>query len=209
MLLRTAKFVAFLAVVLSLTSVAYAGPIFFGVTPTDTYLRTSPGDSPTSPLFINLTTLGAAPGSSIILQSVGGLCFMAGTGSCGQTELIASFTSDTSLASQTTLNRLAAIGPPIGIISVVTAATWPSGDPTDIAQDFQVPFSSTITVVVPDGATYLAVGLNDSWLADNHTWSGDALGINAEVAAIPEPGTILMLASGLGLLVVLRRKLRA
>jgi len=191
---------------LSLAGVAQAAPIFHGILPTDTFLRTDSFDTPTGPVWIYLSSYGIAPGSTVYLQTVGDLCF--GGDPCVEQELPLTlvFAADNSQGARSELDQLTAIGPPAGIPSRVTGNTWYQDLTTDIAQDFDVPIGSWLSVEVPAGAGFLAVGLADSYYADNSDADGN-LGILLDTEPIPEPGTFLLLASALGaVLLGIRRK---
>jgi len=201
------RLILMLLMFLSLTGMAQADPIFHGILPTDTFLLTDSVDTPTGPVWIYLGGYGITPGMTIYLQTVGDLCFGAGD-PCLQQELPLTlvFTADNSQGARSELNQLTAIGPPTGIPSRVTGNTWFGNLPTDIAQDFDVPIGSWLSVEVPAGAGFLAVGLADSYYADNSDPGGN-LGILLDTEAIPEPGTFLLFASGLGaVLLGFRRK---
>jgi hypothetical protein len=186
--------------------VAQAGVIFFPVDATDTYLRTDQApfaDSlATGPVFINLSALGAVPGWILRLQTMGDLCYT--NVGCVQLSLplVAAFTSSTSLGATSVLDRITAISS--GAPGVATGLTNYQSLTTNIANDFEVPTGSVLSLVVPAGAAYLVVGVADSFYSDNSDPAPANLGINVE--AVPEPGTLFLLASGLGLLFVSRRR---
>ena len=92
-------------------------------------------------------------------------------------------------------------GAPIGAANL----TWPGNQPTDIPWDFEVPTGSPTIVTIPTGATYLAVAVIDSWYDDNSDPDGD-LQVSIEAAAVPEPGTLMLLVPGLGLLWAIGRR---
>lgn len=57
----------------------------------------------------------------------------------------------------------------------VTGGTWPGNEPTDIPEDFLIsgPPRSSITVVIPPGATHLFVTPADIYYRDNEDPDGD------------------------------------
>jgi hypothetical protein len=64
----------------------------------------------------------------------------------------------------------------------------------DIPEDFAVPFSFDLLVVVPPGATHLLMGPPDPFMGDNHDEDGD---YGVSIAAVPEPSTLGLLGLGL------------
>ncbi len=184
------------------------GATIYPVLPTDTYLRVDPTSTGyTDPLFINLGLLGLTPGMDISLQTLGDSCFYVGN-PCPELAmpLGAIFTDMAAVNSdETLLYRTSSIqninGDPIG----GTNLTYPGGLATDIPWDFAVPTGAPTIVTIPTGATFLAVGVIDSWYDDNSDTDGD-LGISIEAAAVPEPGTLMLLVPGLGLLWAIRRR---
>ncbi len=204
------KMLLLLVMALSLVGVATATPIFHGIDPTSTFLRTDSTDTSVGPVFVNLSAYGISPGMTISLQTLGDMCFGAGD-PCTEiaSPLVGVFTTGTfPLGSTSELNRLIGpIGPPSGITSLVTGETWYEHLTTDIPQDFAISVGSPLSVVVPDGANYLALGVADSFYADNSDPNQD-LGVVLDAEAIPEPGTLTLLALGVGMLLVggLRRK---
>ena len=206
------KLISLLVLVFSVAGAAYAGPIFEPVEPDDGYLRIEPGDSSGHGNLIRLFDLsfipGAVPGATLLMQSVGGLCFIYGT-QCMSTSLGAVFTADTTTAADpNTLQRLlTVIGPPQGIGDLASPNTYYGGLSTNFDGDFWVPNGSVSSVVIPNGANWLVPGVIDSYYMDNTTWEGHTLGIELEVAN-PEPGTLVLLASGFGLLGAFLRQRR-
>jgi len=207
-MLRVSGLRVFLVAVLMLAGVAVlsAAPILVPIDPRTTFLRTDVGDS-YGVYFVDFNSLGILGGDTLYLQTLGDFCMGNGAG-CTEyaVPLVAAFTSTNTLGDRANLDRLSAIAS--SAPGVVTAPTFYSALTTDIAQDFTVPLASPLSVVVPTGALYLAVGVTDSYYTDNSDPDGD-LKLQLDTSQIPEPGTVLLLASGLGLLVAFRRRRRA
>jgi hypothetical protein len=85
---------------------------------------------------------------------------------------------------------------------VVTWSTLYGNMATDILQDFRI--ANTI-VQVPLGANYLFVAAEDIYYSDNSNPNGN-YGVRITVASVPEPSTILLLPSALGILFFLRKR---
>jgi hypothetical protein len=209
---RTTRLSFLLLLVVLMAGVASAGPILISVAPGQSYLRIDPTDSanPSGVVFINLSSIpGAVGGATLKMDSVGGLCFVGAT-TCQLTALGAVFSVDsTTAASSNTLQRvLTAVGPPSGILDLATPNTVGGNLSTNFTGDFSVPNGSILSVVIPATAHFLAVGVVDSRYSDNGIWEGHPLGIELEVSSIPEPGTLVLLASGFGLLCAFLRKRR-
>jgi hypothetical protein len=214
-----------LLVVLALwfVGMAQGAPIFIPINPQSGYLLTDSEvvvhnpppphvivqyDPPASPYFLDLASIGAHAGQELLLRGFGDMCFIGGAG-CVESDgtLGGVFTVDASLGAHNLLNRLTAVGPPSGIISVVSPNTYYGNLATDISQDFALPNvlpGSELRVVIPDGANYLVVGVIDSHFSDSSDPDGD-LGFFVEL--VPEPGTYLLFASGLAALWAVRRRL--
>jgi len=200
-----AKLAVSITIMLLLAASAEASPIFYPVNPTSSFLRHDPSDFAVAPLFIDLAALGVSTGDTILLMASGDYCMMPGAG-CTQyvVGLDAAFTVNMSLALPSNLLRISAVSS--GLPSVVTPLTYYNHLTTDISQDFLVPNGSWLSVVVPSGANFLAIGTIDSFYKDNTDPDSD-LGIYIET--VPEPSTFLLLASGLGLAAVFLRRFRS
>jgi hypothetical protein len=205
--MRKATLLTLVLLTVLLAGSAY-GAAIFNVDPTGTYLRVDPASTGyTDPLFINLSENGLTPGMGVWIQTLGDFCTSSGD-PCVESSLalgavwvnLAAVNPDSSL-----LYRLSAIDPIDGSPIGAGNMTWPGGAATDIAQDFMVPLGSAGLVTVPTGATYLAVGVIDSWYDDNSDPDAD-LQVSIEANTVPEPGTLMLLVPGLGLLLAFRRR---
>jgi hypothetical protein len=182
----------------------------FSVNSQSTYLRTN-NDSPVAPLFINLTTLPLAvtPGAVLTLTTVGDYCVMGGAPCQEWSEpLGAVFSSQGpgSLLATNVVNRLPGALTTSGVPDSPDPNTWYGNLTTAIPQDFQVP-TSAYDVTVPVGATWLVVGVLDSYYCDNSDPNHN-LGINIKVdpeTLVPEPASYALFLAGLGGLAVWRR----
>ncbi len=194
---------------------------FFAVSPQGGFLLQAPNDVCSeyniagcnmTPTFINLTALGVTAGETLTITDVGGLCVYAGTDCqvfpASPSNLGAVFSSTNTFLDPSNLNRLPdQIAPGAGatLVGVNPNLNTKSGNlVTTIPDDFYI----SATVVVPQNATYLVVGVLDSAYADN---SSNLLGVNLSVpdttsGAVPEPGTYALMLGGLGALWMLRRK---
>jgi len=175
-----------LAVVAALTVVCASGAVVtlgtFAVNPQSTFLFESNNDSNVSPLIISLTCpvgvttncVNAAPGSVLQLIGIGSMCY--GAGYCGTAELGGVFDSTNVSINPLGLgagnvNRLpGSIG--IGVIEALLnhnqfLNTYYGNVDTTIPNDFFIPTGTGRTIVVPTGASYLIVGVLDSFFADN------------------------------------------
>jgi len=197
------RFLLVAVLALGAVSVASAAPILVSIDPRTTFLRTDAGDS-YGVYFVDFSALGINAGDTLYLQTLGDFCMSSGAG-CTEyaVPLIAAFASTNTLGDRANLNRLTAIAS--AAPGVVTGNTYYETLTTDISQDFAIPVGSPMSVVVPAGALYLAVGVTDSWYTDNSDPDRD-LQLQLDVSRIPEPGTVVLLASGFGLLVAFRRR---
>ncbi len=164
---------------------------FFAVSPQGTFLLQAPGDVCSeyniagcnmTPTFINLTALGVTAGESLTITDVGGLCIYS-MENCtvypaGPDNMGAVFSSTNTLLDPSNQNRLPdQIAPGAG-------ATLIGNNPniyaiagnlnTTIPDDFYI----STTVIVPQNANYLVVGVLDSAYSDN---SSNYLGVMLSV----------------------------
>jgi hypothetical protein len=160
------------------------------------------------------------PGMTIVATTLGDYCPLSPNPGCQQfvEPLGALFSSQGpgSLLPGTNLNRLPGAVMAPGIPGVVDPPTWVWGQTTDIPQDFQLGVASVTgsTLTVPAGALWLVVGVLDSYYADNFDPDHNlAVNItvdppgNEQILEVhnPEPGTYVMLLTGLAGFVVWRR----
>jgi len=199
--------------VLLLCSYLEAGATTISIDPLNTFLFTNndpwsgngsvPGSVP-----IALGSLGISGGQFIQLEQLGS--FYDGTYGYGpgvdtsklavSTEMIGVFSSTNVLLAPNFLNRVP--GAIDAGMPVVTWSTLYGNMATDILQDFRI--ANTI-VQVPLGANYLFVAAEDIYYSDNSNPNGN-YGVRITVASVPEPSTILLLPSALGILFFLRKR---
>lgn len=219
--------VLILAAVLALTGFrASAGPVTLGtfaVNPQASFLYESANDSNVSALFIALTCpmgvttdcVNATPGETLQIIGLGTFCY--GPANCPP-EVAASlagiFDSNNILLNSSSL--------PAGDVDRLTG-TMNAGAPstlvfhnpylnayygnvdTTIPNDFFIPTGTGLTVVIPNGATYLVVGVLDSYYADDTDPSGTlAVEIIGNQNAAPEPASFSLFAAGIVGLVAFR-----
>lgn len=203
----------------TVVSTCVAGPAgqsscWAAVAPNATFLQYDDNDSVAAPVFLNLASLfpGISGGQSITIRQTGLLGYYDGT-ALNAPILNAAFVGSTNLAGQQ-LNRLDFTGVttpfPEGGTPAVSGGTYYGGLPMDILEDFIIGMED-VTVVIPDGAQYLAVGVLDSWYADNGTGipgSADELGTSVEMQWVPEPSTFVLIGGGLLGLATLRFRRR-
>lgn len=153
--------------------------IFYGINSKASYLLSSPLDKPSVPTVIKLADLGVHAGDHLKLARVGTYNDRLELRDGTLTKLGAAFSSTNVVRPTDQRNRIP------GAIDAGTNVTtggypfciiWPFciSKPSDIAQDFAVTNSPTVTV--PNGAQYLIVGT----LPDSMTWndnSGFGLGV--------------------------------
>jgi hypothetical protein len=124
-----------------------------------------PGGSALPPLWLDLPALGAVSGDQLTIQSLGDYMTWpddpAWDGIERDSELIALFTADgTAIAAE-----LADGGTPPSMQEAVGRST-----PRDFPLTF---FAKDVTVVIPETATLLLVGVPDGWYPDNVDKDGD------------------------------------
>jgi hypothetical protein len=194
---------------------------FFAVSPQGNFLEQAPIDVCSeyniagcnmTPTFINLTALGVTAGESLTITDVGGLCVYDAQGCtvypASAFNMGAVFSSTDTLLPVNVENRVPdQIAPGAGALLVGTNPNIfaiAGNIDTAIPDDFYI----SATVIVPQGANYLIVGVLDSAYADN---SSTLLGVNLSVpdspeSVTPEPTSYAMMLGGLGALWMLRRK---
>ncbi len=133
------------------------------------YLHVDPVDIAHAAVPVQLSALGLAPGSTIQIQPVGD--WDNGPGGDQYVNTLAVFSGSATLLDPSLLDRVPdAIG---AGITAFTGPTWPSGEPTDIAEDFVMLDTIGVTVVIPPGATHLFVTVADIYYVDNSDPDGD------------------------------------
>jgi hypothetical protein len=148
--------------------VASVQTVPFSLTPQQTFLRTDDGDASIAPLVVDLTSLGIRPGSEIRIERLGDWSYSVATLPDNATALHAIFSSSNTVLPPTVLNRVP--GAVSAGISSLSPPTLFGNLPTDIVEDFSV---GDLTINVPSGASYLIVGVPDSWYQDNGDPNGN------------------------------------
>lgn len=196
-----------------LGTVGIAAPMYtMYVDPFASYFRAAPNDGPGGvgseywPWFIDLGALGLLPGQELVISAFGDLCYFSPCQSELPAEYGLVFTSSNAVGVSSLQNRLAVANGgivPTGAVGAVSPLTYSSGLSTDIAGDFYLMAGQSVTVIIPNGGAYLAIGLWDSYFIDN---SDPTPNLAISLNSIPEPSTYLMAFAGLAGLWVLRRK---
>lgn len=204
-------------VVGSVAYVAASSASVLSLDPRATYLLNtadSKGVFASNAVAFSLSALGLSAGDSIFLQRVGD--YQAGNGirsatglpfADDSTSLIGVFSSSNVLLSRSTLNRVqGAID--AGLPERVTQDPfYGTGFTTDITEDFDINNDGLgVAVIIPTGANYIFFSAFDRQFVDNSDPDGDfGVSISA-ISAVPEPATCAMLALGLGMLGMSRRR---
>ena len=133
------------------------------------YLHVDVADTAHAAYPIPLGSLGLAPGYTVRIQPVGD--WDNGPGGDQYLNMLAVFSNSATLLGPSAPDRV-----PDAVdcgIYAFTGATWPSGEPTDIAADFVMLDAAGVTVVIPPGATHLFVTVADIYYRDNSDPDGD------------------------------------
>lgn len=149
------------------------------------YLHVDPADLTSPAAAIDLGALGLVPGYTIGLETAGE--WDAGPGGDEQVLLLAVFSGDGVLLGPTFAHRVP--GAIDAGIDNFSGGTWPSGEPTDIAEDFTVSRPG-IEIVIPPGASFLFVTPADIYYRDNGDPDAD-LGVTITLlstVAVPAGG---------------------
>lgn len=166
--------------------------ITIGINPSLTFLRTS--RDPAGPSIpIELASLGLSAGDIIRLEQLGDFA-PHGTGPADDTatSMIGVFSASATLLGSSTLNRVQdALDAGVDVVTVPTSF---GGVTTDIPEDFLI---TDIIIQIPLMATHLFVAPHDSFYGDNTDPDGDYA---VRITVVPEPGTLLLLSSGLAAL---------
>jgi len=160
--------------------------LYHGVNSKSSYLRAWPGDVPKPPRVISLADIGALPGETLRLDTIGAFAELPELQDGGKTTMTAVFSSTNELRSASQRHRIP------GAIDAGTDVNtggflscfliFCSIQSSDIPQDFRV--DPTRSVVVPAGANYLFVAPlppSRKW-ADN---SGFGFGVDADAGPYP------------------------
>ncbi|MCH2247167.1 MAG: Ig-like domain-containing protein [Crocosphaera sp.] len=142
------------------------------INPRSTFLRTS-SDSTLDPVIIDLSSINVAPGDTLKLEGVGNYANSANANEVRRA-IRGVFSSSDTLVSSNNLNRVSdAIDAGSDVLSV---NTFFSNLPTDIPEDFSISNdinSEPLLIVVPENASFLFLGVHDSYYADNFDSNND------------------------------------
>jgi hypothetical protein len=133
------------------------------------YLHVDPADSTAAAPALALAGLGLNPGDTVHLQPVGD--WDAGPWGDEQINTLVVFSADATLLAPTAPHRVP--GALAAGVPNVTGPTWPSGEPTDIPEDFAILVAGGVSVVIPAGATHVFVTVADIYYRDNSDPDGD------------------------------------
>jgi hypothetical protein len=132
------------------------------------FLRVDPSDVAQPPLVLTLESHGLAPGYTLRIEPIGG--FDNGPSTDAPRALMAVFSASSTVLAPSLAHRVP------GAIDAgedyVTVPSCPSGQPTDIAEDFTVPIEG-VAVVVPVGATHLMLCPRECYSSDNSDPNSD------------------------------------
>jgi len=134
--------------------------IFYAINSKSSYLQTGL-DKAAAPLVIALADIGAKAGDSLKIARVGTYDDLTELRDGNATAAGAVFSSSNTVLGASQKNRI-----PGAIQS--TAPNYNTGFPSDIAQDFSIANSPTVTI--PAGATYLIIGT----VPGSHKWSDNS-----------------------------------
>jgi hypothetical protein len=159
--------------------------IFYGINSKSSYLLASGNDTPTAPLVIKLSDLGAHAGDTLKLARVGTYDDTLELKDGTLTKVGAVFSSSATVNAGKQRNRIPGAidaGTDVTTGSYQKCIIWPfcTTTPTDITQDFAI--TSGPTVTIPTGALYLIVAP----IPDSLSW-GDNSGFGLGVAVTVNP----------------------
>jgi hypothetical protein len=183
---------------LALLSVTIAQSVsaqtFYQVSPTGSFYRTY-SDASTAPLVISLADFFGA--ASLDLKPQGILQVAGPYSPTHDAVFCAVFSTTSDLLGTSAQDRVsgAVASAATGTSPCVTVNTFYGGQPTDISQDFFIPFSG-LSVDVPVGATHLFVAVFDDFYADNVSPQPTEYGLLVS-STVPEPGTLALSCIGI------------
>jgi hypothetical protein len=160
--------------------------VYHGVNSKSSYLRAWPGDSPLAPRVISLAELGAVPGETLHLDTIGEYAELPSLEDGSKTTMTAVFSSTNEIRGTGQRHRIP--GAIDAGADINTGGFWScflifcSFQSSDIAQDFRV--DPGVSVVVPAGANYLFVAP----LPGSRKWddnSGFGFGVDADPGPYP------------------------
>jgi hypothetical protein len=191
---------AVVLVLLTASAVTRAYGVTVPVDPRAAFLRTGEPDTPAAPTILDLAALGFAAGASMLVEQRGDFAFRSDLPDTA-TVMLGVFSASSTLLAKGNLNRV-----PDAIdagVDAVSGPTFHGNLATDIPEDFRIDPATHITV--PAGALFLLVGVSDSFYGDNVDPDQD---LAVSVTAVPEPSTLVLLASGGAMIAWVRRTMR-
>jgi hypothetical protein len=174
--------------------------ILVPLNPASTYLRISPLDNTTGPVFdsvpFSLEGAGIQPGDVLHFDAVGGYSFAVGQPDTARNSIAVFSSSDVLLSrdQQFRVPGAIAAGTPF-----VTPATFFDGLPTDISEDFNfgVLTPGGVTLTVPTGARFLFFSVPSSAYNDNTDPNRDYFTRITVISQVPEPGSVALFISAM------------
>lgn len=142
------------------------------------YLHVDVADTTSAAVAVDLAALGLLPGATVEIRPVGD--WDPGPGGDEYVNLLAVFSAGAALLAPSAPHRVP--GAVDAGIPAFTGPTWPSGEPTDIPEDFVMLDTAGVTVVIPAGATHLFVTVADIYYRDNSDPDGD---FGVSLTAVP------------------------